>query len=176
MKIIDRDEREAHASYLATEGAKGLFYGSLFSIGLFNYLRLKHPAKFNSFNASIKTCVIIMPSIACSAFWADQGSVVFDRRMHSQGGQAKIMQDFRDWRNKSATDKFITIVNDNRYKIAIAAWSVALGGSMVYVNRNKAMGVTQNSSKFRNIAIGGTGVFAVVIASLYANNKLKKAT
>mmetsp|Transcript_1121 Transcript_1121/g.1125 ORF Transcript_1121/g.1125 Transcript_1121/m.1125 type:complete len:187 (+) Transcript_1121:15-575(+) len=166
MKIINREEREAHATYLATEGAKGLFYGSILSVGLFNFLKIRHPAKFKSFSTSIKTCILIMPTIGSCAFWADQGSVVFDRRMHSYGGGAKILEDFRNWKAMSTPEKVVTVVKGNKYKILIGTWLGSLYGIWAYVESNKIMSATQKATKIKKLSIASTGVLALGIGSL----------
>lgn len=165
MKIINREEREAHASYIATEGAKGLFYGSLLSVGIFNFLKIRHPAKFNSFSTSIKTCILILPTIGCCAFWTDDGSVVFDRKMHSYGGGAKILQDFRIWNGMSTSEKAFSVMKDNKYKVLIGSWLGSLYGAWIYLERTKVMDAAQRASKMKRFSVASTGVFVFGLAS-----------
>lgn len=171
MKIINREEREAHATYLATEGAKGLFYGSIFSVGLFNFLKIRHPTKFKSFSSSIKTCILIMPAIGSCAFWADQGSVVFDRKMHSYGGGAKILEDFRRWKAMSTSEKAVSIVKDNKYKILIGTWLFSLYGTWAYVESSRIVDATQKAAKIKKFSIASTGILALGIGSLILNGR-----
>ena len=85
MKILSKEEKDAHISHIISEGAKGLFYGGALSVGLYQYLKHRHPARFATFNPSIKAAIIAMPTISVAAFFADQGSVEFDRKMHQSG-------------------------------------------------------------------------------------------
>ena len=78
MKIIDKEEREAHKLHIISEGMKGMLYGGIVSLGLYTYLKKCRTALFARLNTSIKTCIIVMPTISLSAFWADAGSVQFD--------------------------------------------------------------------------------------------------
>ncbi|KAM9889209.1 hypothetical protein OXX79_012310, partial [Metschnikowia pulcherrima] len=106
MKIIDREEKEAHASFVMSEGLRGMFYGSVVSVGLFAYLRTRHPARFARFNTSIKACILTMPTISLAAFYADEGSVEFDRLMYSQGHTNKqVLDQYKEWKNMPASDK-----------------------------------------------------------------------
>lgn len=172
MKIINREEREAHAKYLATEGAKGIFYGSILSVGLFNFIKVRYPAKFKLFSTSIKTCILILPTIGCCAFWADRGSVVFDRRMHSYGGGPKILEELRKWKAMSTYEKTVTVVKDNKYKILIGTWLGSIYGTWAYVESNKLMDATKKAATIKKVNGGSTGVFVLALASCLLNERL----
>ncbi|SGZ50144.1 CIC11C00000004415 [Sungouiella intermedia] len=153
MKIIDKEEREAHASYVLSEGLKGMFYGSVVSLGLFSYLRLRHPARFRSFNTSIKACILTMPTISLAAFFADEGSVEFDRRMYSSGyTNKKVLEEYRDWNNLPVSDKVFTTLSNNQYKVIFTSWVASMYGSWVYVNRDKVMTTPQKLVQARMYA------------------------
>lgn len=153
MKIIDKEEREAHASYVLSEGIKGMFYGSIVSVGLFTYLKLRQPKRFASFNTSIKTCIITMPTIALAAFYADEGSVEFDRKMYSSGyTNQKVLEDYREWNNMKLSDKIFTSLSNNQYKIIFSSWIASMYGSWVYVNRDKVMTTPQKLVQARMYA------------------------
>lgn len=167
MKIINREEREAHAKYIATEGAKGIFYGSILSVGLFNFLKVRHPAKFKSFSTSIKTCILILPTIGCCAFWADQGSVVFDRKMHSYGGGARILEDLRKWKAMSTYETAVTVVKDNKYNLLIGTWLGSIYGTWTCVESNKLMDATKKVATIKKVSFGITGVFVLGLTSCF---------
>ncbi|EEQ37818.1 putative respiratory supercomplex factor [Clavispora lusitaniae] len=140
MKIITQEEREAHSSHVLAEGAKGLFYGGLVSVGLFAYLKTRHPVRFAAFNTSVKTCILTMPTVAISAFFADQGSWDFDRQMYqSDYANQQMMEQYREWNNMSLSEKTFTSLNNNKYKIILTSWVASMWGSWVYVNRDKVM-------------------------------------
>lgn len=157
MKILDTEEREAHIAHITHEGVKGLFVGSMISAGLFAYLKFKQPVKFSHFNTSIKTCIFAMPTIASGAFFADQGSVEFDKQMHQLDYTTKkTLEEFRAWNNLSASDKFIHSLNNNKYSIIIGAWAASLYGSWALVNRDKIMTTAQKMVQARMYAQGLT--------------------
>lgn len=153
MKIIDREEKEAHASYIAAEGLKGLFYGSVLSVGLFAYLKTRHPARFKHFNTSIKTCILVMPTISLGAFYADQGSVEFDRKLHSSSHSEKVvLQEFRAWKKMLISEQIFSSLSNNKYKFIFSSWLASMYGSWVYVNRDKIMTPTQKLVQARMYA------------------------
>lgn len=140
MKIIDKEEREAHANHVLTEGLKGLFYGGVVSVGLYAYLKARHPARFAKFNTSIKACIFVMPTISLCAFWADEGSVEFDRQMYSSGyANKKMLEEYQQWKNMPFSDKLVSSLSIHKYKIILASWIASMYGSWVYVNRDKVM-------------------------------------
>lgn len=153
MKIIDEREKEAHKLYVLTEGAKGLFYGGVLSFGVYAYLKHRHPLKFKNFNTSIKTCILTMPTIGMAAFWADQGSIEFDRKMYlGEYQEGKLMEEYNEWKKLSLSDKAITVLNDNKYKIIITSWAASMYGSWVFVNRDKIMTTAQKAVQARMYA------------------------
>lgn len=106
MKIIDKEEREAHSTYIALQGLKGGLYGLVFSGIGFLLVRTTMPQRFATFNHSIKSCMFVMPSISIAAYWADQGSVEFDKKMY-QSPELKelVLADFREWKNSGIVSK-----------------------------------------------------------------------
>ncbi|WPK23394.1 hypothetical protein PUMCH_000633 [Australozyma saopauloensis] len=140
MKIIDKHERDAHAMHVATEGLKGLFYGGVLSLGIYNFLKYRQPARFARFNTSIKACIIIMPTISLGAFYADEGSVEFDRKMYSSGyADKKMLEQYSKWKEMPFSDKLVHSLSTHKYKIILTSWIASMWGSWVYVNRDKVM-------------------------------------
>ncbi|RCK64966.1 Respiratory supercomplex factor 2, mitochondrial [Candida viswanathii] len=157
MKILSKEEKDAHVSHIIAEGAKGLVYGGILSVGIFQFLKHKRPARFALFTPSIKAALLAMPTITIGAFYADQGSVEFDRKMHqSEYNESKYIEEFREWNKLSLSDKCFTVLNDNKYKIIIAAWAGSLYGSWVFVNRDKIMTTAQKAVQARMYAQGIT--------------------
>lgn len=153
MKIIDKEERDAHAAYIATEGLKGLFYGSILSVGLYSYLKMRHPKRFASFNTSIKACIITMPTVSLAAFYADEGSVEFDRQMYSLGyANKQMMEEYRKWKNLPFGEKAISSLSTHKYKIILASWVASMYGLWVFVNRDKVMTAQQKFVQARMYA------------------------
>lgn len=115
MKIIDKEEREAHKLHIISEGMKGMLYGGIVSLGLYTYLKKCRTALFARLNTSIKTCIIVMPTISLSAFWADAGSVQFDRKMYSSGyANKKLLEEYAQWKNLSFYEKAVQAVSTRK--------------------------------------------------------------
>lgn len=179
MKIIDKEEREAHSHHVLTEGLKGLFYGGVVSVGLYAYLKLRHPARFARFNTSIKACIIVMPSISLCAFWADEGSVEFDRQMYSSGyANKKMLEEYQQWKNMPFSDKLVSSLATHQYKIILASWIASMYGSWVYVNKDKVMTGPQKIVQARMYAQAITIVLllsTIVLSMKEAELNKKKA-
>lgn len=153
MKIIDQEERDAHKQYVIVQGLKGVFYGGMFSLGIYSYLKARHPAKFAKFSASVKTCIIVMPTVSLAAFCADEGSVDFDRQMYSSGyANKKVLEEYQNWQRMPSSDKVVTFLSSCKYKIILASWAAAMYGSWVYVNKDKVMTGPQKAVQARMYA------------------------
>lgn len=169
MKIIEDEEKLAHISYITHEGFKGLVYGLFLSTGLFIYLKTRHAAAFARYSTSIKTCVITMPTIALGAFYADQGSWDFDKRIH-QGdfNKKRMLEEHQQWDKLSFSEKTIQALNNNKYPIIIVGWAASMYGSWVFVNRDKIMTTSQKAVQARMYAQAITIVLllgTIVLAS-----------
>lgn len=113
MKIIDKEEREAHSTYIAIQGIKGALYGLVFSGAGFLLVKTTMPQRFATFNHSIKSCMFVMPSISIAAYWADQGSVEFDKKMYKSPELKELMlSNFREWKNSGIASKVQHFVKD----------------------------------------------------------------
>lgn len=97
MKILDEEERAAHRTHIAIEGVRGAFFGLGVSAVFFLAVKKSMPQRFSTFNHSIKTCMFVMPSVAIAAYWADQGSVEFDRRMYQADQKQEVLEEYRRW-------------------------------------------------------------------------------
>lgn len=140
MKILDKEERDAHAQYILAEGTKGLFYGSVLSASILSFLRFRRPARFAAFNTSIKAGIAIMPTITVAAFFADQGSLEFDRKMYSEDfTRRKMLEEHRKWQQLSVSEKVLGTLSSNKYKIIFSAWVALMWGLWKFVNRDKIM-------------------------------------
>lgn len=166
MKLLNREEREAHATHIASEGLKGLFVGGLVSLGAFGYLKVRHPVKFKQFNTSIKACILIMPTVSCCAFYADQGSVRFDKMMRSSPQNEKLLMDrFRDWKRKSTFEKMVSAANANKLKVTTGVWLASVGGYYGYLSLDMQLTQAQRIAKVRTFV---SAVTVVLVASLTA--------
>lgn len=153
MKIISQEEKHAHSSHVLSEGAKGLFYGGLVSAGIFAYLKTRQPVRFASFNTSVKTAILTMPTVSIAAFFADNGSWEFDKVMYqSDYENQQIMEQYREWNRMSTMDKVYTSLNSNKYKIIFSSWLASMWGSWVFVNRDKVMTTPQKLVQARMYA------------------------
>ncbi|CAI5757390.1 unnamed protein product [Candida verbasci] len=176
MKLITKEEKDAHLSHVLFEGGKGLIYGGILSTGLYAYLKHKHPVRFKSFTPSIRAAILAMPTVSVAAFWADQGSWEFDKKAH-QGDyeENKFLQDLKNWQKLSTSDKVFTVLNDHKYQIIITAWAASLYGSWVYVNKDPIMSVAQKAVQARMYAQGITIILLLsTILLAMKDEELKK--
>lgn len=172
MKILNREEREAHATHIASEGLKGLFVGGLLSLGAFGYLKLKHPVRFKQFNTSIKACILIMPTVSCCAFYADQGSVQFDKLMRSSPKNEQILMNrFRDWKSKSTPEKIVSSARGNKIKVTVGAWLASVGGYYAYLKQDNRLAEAQRMAKLKTFTLAVSVVLlTTALAALYVDN------
>ncbi|CUM63152.1 uncharacterized protein PRCAT00000719001 [Priceomyces carsonii] len=163
MKLINSEEKAAHIAYFSTEGFKGLIYGSLISFGLYEYIKTRQPGRFRTFSASIKTCILIIPTIGIGAFWADQGSVEFDRKMHSSNNST-VMEEYRQWNNMTLLDKVAHSLLKYKSHFLVTSWIGSIYGSWILIRKDKTLNAAQRISKIKKYAIGSTA--SVLMAAI----------
>lgn len=172
MKLLRTEEREAHVAHISAEGAKGFFYGSLISLGLFSFLRTSYPHRFRQMNASVKSCILVMPTIATVAFFADQGSVDFDKEIHSsKENEERLLAEFRLWNNKSSWEKFMGAMCNNKFKVLTTGWLVSSYGSWTYFQRNKALAESQRLLMGKRCVQGISATAFLMAASFYYRDR-----
>lgn len=171
MKLLNREEREAHATHVAFEGLNGLLVGSFISLGAFAYLKMKHPVKFKQFNTSIKACILIMPTVSCCAFYADQGSVQFDKAMRSSPkNEEMIMNRFREWKRKSTFGKIAEYARGHKLTVAMGTWAATIGGYYGYLKQDIGISETQRMIKVSRFNVPASGIIlAATTAAIYAD-------
>ncbi|GBL49545.1 Replication factor C, subunit RFC4 [Candidozyma auris] len=177
MKILDDEERNAHWNAVLREGAIGTAVGLGVSAGLVAFIKRRQPLRYKSFNASLKTALWVMPTVTIGAFFADEGSVNFDRQMHqSDYLNQQEAQKLEQWNKLSLADKIFTRVNENKYKIIISAWALSLWGSWHIVNKDKYMTTTQKAVQARVYAQAITVVLLLgtVLLSMHEQELKKK--
>lgn len=150
MKIISDEEKNAHWNAVLYEGAKGTVIGLGISYGLVTFLKKKHPVKYNLFTASIKGALWSMPTISVAAFYADEGSVKFDEKMHrSEYLDKRQLEELKKWNDMALSDKIFHKVNSNKYSIIVGAWAASLYGSWRIVDKDRYMTTAQKAVQAR---------------------------
>lgn len=168
MKILDKEEREAHIQHITAEGAKGLVYGGIVLAGLFTLAKYMYPAKFKSWNTLIKTALVIIPTIGIAAFWADQGLWEFDKRMHHRGQERqRTLDEYRKWNRSSTLDKVMILVD--KHPLQILVGTLALG-AFAWKN-TKGSHMTKVPQK---VYAQGAAAAVGLAALLYGNHELVK--
>lgn len=150
MKILDDEERNAHWNEVLYQGLKGTVVGVGLSALLVAGVRSKYPASYRGFSASVKAGMWAMPTITMAAFYADDGSAKFDEQMHRGRYLQEEEQERREkWNKLLVGEKTFTVVNDNKYRIILAAWAGSLWGSWTLVNRDRYMTTAQKAVQAR---------------------------
>ncbi|CAH2352374.1 respiratory supercomplex factor 2, mitochondrial [[Candida] railenensis] len=177
MKILSNEEKNAHWNTVLEEGIKGCAVGAVLSIGFAQYVKRRNPVRFAQLSTSVKSAMYAMPTIGMGAFFADEGSVRFDREQYQSDYLKKLEEEkLAKWEKLSLADKCFTKVNDNKYKIILSAWAASLYGSWKYVNRDPIMTATQKAVQARMYAQAFTVILLLgtILLSMH-EAELKKA-
>lgn len=153
MKVLTKEDKDAHAYHVAMEAVKGFFYGGFVAAGAFYYLKKRQPQKLAKMTTSVKTAVFAIPTAGLAAFWGDQGSWEYDQEVNQGSYKKKLkMEEYQQWSKLSTGEKIIHGLNEQKYPIIISTWVALMYGSWVYVNRDKIMTTAQKAVQARMYA------------------------
>lgn len=140
MKILTKEEIEAHKNHVLNENLKGIAVGAVLSVGIMYGVKRRWPSQWARMNTSIKAALFATPTIGVAAFYADDGSLSFDKEKY-QGSHLRKMLEEKEQLMAQLTEleKLIHQVNEYKYPLIVGAWAASLWGSWTLVNRDRYM-------------------------------------
>lgn len=154
MKLLTKEEIEAHRSHTLWGGVQGAAAGLAISALAFKFLPKRYPSfQPAKLTWSIKTALFITPPTLLTAICAEEASNGFDATMYSSGSSSKeAIEEHTRWKNLSTKDKFVEGLSNNKYKLITGAWAASLYGSWVLVDRDPIMTKAQKAVQARMYA------------------------
>lgn len=165
MKVLSKEEEDAHYSAVIRGGLKGGAYG--LGIGGASAYLLNHRYPFfRSLTLPLKTFFVTSSATFALIIAADNASRSFEAsRYHTnvtfQDQNARLRAENRA--RMSTQDKFMDWGRENRYKIVGASWVASMAGSLALVYRDKYLSRAQKLVQARVYAQGLT--LMVLLAS-----------
>ncbi|EOD52873.1 mitochondrial hypoxia responsive domain containing protein [Neofusicoccum parvum] len=165
MKILTKEEEQAHYNATVKGGSAGLFAGVLVS-GAGVYLASKRYPMFRSLSVPFRTFLVTSGGTFVGIIAADRASRRFDiennpekkRLEEEEKAQAELLES-----GKTSFQRLKDWAGNNRYPIVFAAWLASMGGSFALVSRNPYLSGQQKLVQARVYAQGLT--LAVLLAS-----------
>ncbi|KAG7696291.1 hypothetical protein KL930_003317 [Ogataea haglerorum] len=152
MKIVSKEEIDAHSWATIAGGFNGFCLGTLVSVGVYAMAPRYYP-KLLKMPWSIKTATAIIPPAFTTAVNAELASTRFDSEMYSsEFQQRKVLEEHRRWAKLSTTEKMVESLSNNKYKIITGLWAASMVGSWMYVNRDPLLTRTQKFVQARMYA------------------------
>jgi len=165
MKILSKEEEDAHYAYVVRGGLKGGAYGLGIGIASAYLLNHRYPF-FRNLTLPFKTFFVTSSATFALIIAADNASRSFEATRYRtnvtyQDQTAKMLAEQR--KNMSAKDKVMDWGRENRYKIVSASWVASMAGSLALVYKDKYLTRSQKLVQARVYAQGLT--LLVLIAS-----------
>ncbi|GME93912.1 unnamed protein product [Ambrosiozyma monospora] len=152
MKLVTKDEIDAHQSAVLSAGIKGFILGTAISVGIYALAPHKYPLLLKM-PWSIKTAIAVTPPAFAASVNAERGSSAFDNEMYSsEFTQKKILDEHKRWNSLTLTEKTIESVSENKYGIITGLWALSMWGSWAIANRDKLMTKSQKFYQARMYA------------------------
>ncbi|EMG45179.1 RCF2 Respiratory supercomplex factor 2 [Candida maltosa Xu316] len=144
MKLISEKEHIEHKVYVFEQCCKGAVIGGLVGLGFKKYMKFQQPLKFQSFNWTIRACMVGMPILGGAAFFGTNGSLKFFENHHR--GEHLSKEKYHNLKRiepLSLTEKLLYKLNNYKYEAVVVAWGGALGMAWKVINRDLYMTKTQ---------------------------------
>ncbi|KAF1347153.1 hypothetical protein BDV97DRAFT_401017 [Delphinella strobiligena] len=169
MKIITKEEEQAHYRYLVKGGIGGGIIGTTIgALGVWGASR-RYPA-FRSLSIPFRAFLITSSGSFAAILCADRWSRGFEASRHPDSEYTTATQQRiqsiqeKVQANKSTTQRWIDWGQQNKYSIVLGSWVLSIAASLAIVSRNRYLSGQQKLVQARVYAQGLT--MAVVIASL----------
>ncbi len=145
MRITTKEERKAHDNYVLLGGLKGIAAGFAISAGIFAYARFKYPKKLTTWTYSMKTAVAITPPAFGATVAGELASQRFSERSDAPNSSMNeaLKEEQKEWSSMTQSQKIVSSINNNKYKIITGLWALSLWGSWKYASRDKLMSKAQ---------------------------------
>ncbi|PHH60269.1 hypothetical protein CDD81_1897 [Ophiocordyceps australis] len=136
MKVLSKEEEEAHYSAVLRGGLIGGSAGLALGLGGVLFASRRYPA-FRSLTLPFRTFLVTSTATFGAIVNADRYSVKFQRAQHPESGyrdQSALAMD-RVHKAEGPWRRFLDWGRENRYPIVFASWLASMGVSMAIVGR-----------------------------------------
>jgi hypothetical protein len=164
MKIITKEEEEAHYRATLKGGAIGGMLGLAAGLGGVMYASRRHP-NFSAVTVPFRAFVAVSLGTFTTIIGADRASANFENHRNKQ--RARLLTHHSEYEKYEEAKPLWTRAKDwaaeNRYPIVFCAWLASMGVSLAVVRRNRYLTTSQKIVQSRVYAQGLT--LAVLLAS-----------
>jgi len=164
MKILTKEEEEAHYRATIKGGAIGGMLGLAAGIGSVAYAARRNP-NLRTLTVPFRAFIAVSVGTFTTIIGADRASVNYENHRNKQ--RAALLKHQSDYERFEEAKPFLQRAKDwgaeNRYSIVFAAWLASMGLSLALVRRNRYLTTSQKIVQSRVYAQGLT--LAVLLAS-----------
>lgn len=167
MKIISKEEEDAHYRYVVKHGTLAGFLGLGTGLASAYVLKRRYPF-FRSLTLPFQAFYVSSVGTFFAIIGADRASRAFEAARHAEITQyrdetARLLSIARETR--SSKEKILDWLRENRYPIVGASWFASMGISLGLVSRNKYLTRSQKLVQARVYAQGLTLLVLVATAA-----------
>ncbi|RCK65954.1 Respiratory supercomplex factor 2, mitochondrial [Candida viswanathii] len=170
MKLISEQEALEHKQHIFKQCYKGCVVGTVVGLGLVLYMKFKQSVKYNSYNWTIKACMVGMPVIGCATFASLRGSArFFDSRYRADHLSNEKRYKKEHLEELSVSEKIIYKLNQHKYEVVVGAWAGCLYASWRIINRDLLLTRTQKLVQARVLA--QAFALGILLSTIYLSMK-----
>lgn len=184
MKIVTKEELQAHNTHVLYGALKGAAGGAVLSGLIFTVGKRRFPG-LGKLPTAFRTALTIAPPTFGASVCGELSSMNFDKQVYGQDPKARerLLSEAKRWNSLTYVAKSVDVLSTHKYKIIVGAWVASMWGCWHLVDRDPIMTKTQKLVQARVYAqfltVGlllGTIGLSVYEDKLIAAGNIKRQT
>ncbi|KAM5355427.1 hypothetical protein ACJ41O_002073 [Fusarium nematophilum] len=175
MKILTKEEEEAHYAAVVKGGLIGGGIGLGVGIGGVLFASRRYPA-FRGLTIPFRTFLVTSAGTFGAIINADRWSMAFQKAQNPmnyyQDATQRAQQISRE--NQSAYDRFMEYGKENRYSIVFVSWLASMGLAFALVSRSPMN--TANKVVQARVYAQGLTLAVLIVSAVFEMNDAKKGS
>ncbi|EJU06369.1 hypothetical protein DACRYDRAFT_19551 [Dacryopinax primogenitus] len=177
MKLLTKDQADAHYRRTIQGGVKGFTVGLAGSLGMAYFLNGRWPY-FRQLPIQLKALSIVLVTIPATVIQAEHESDLFQREQWQGAAKNELdeeeAQQLQRWEALGWAEKAYDYAARHQFGMVVGGWAVGMVGAGGFIMRDKLMTFPQKIVQIRMWAQGITVVSVVASALIFSSKPREK--
>jgi len=177
MKILTKEEADAHYRTTLEGGLKGFTVGLLGSLGMAYFLNGRWPY-YRQLPLQLKAFSIVLITVPAAVIQAEHQSDIFQRAQWEGAGKLELddeaQEQLQRWEKLSLPEKAYDYAARHQFGMVLSGWGLGMLGAGGVIMRDKYMTFPQKIVQIRMWAQGLTVLSVVATAMLFSSKPREK--
>ncbi|KZO98141.1 hypothetical protein CALVIDRAFT_55425 [Calocera viscosa TUFC12733] len=177
MKILTKEEADAHYRTTLEGGLKGFSVGLVSSLGMAYFLNARWPY-FRQLPLQLKAFAIVIVTVPAAVIQAEHQSDAFQRAQWEGAGKLELddeeQRQLSRWAGMTLPEKAYDYGSRHQLGMVVGGWGLGMLGAGGYIMRDKYMSFPQKIVQIRMWAQGLTVLSIIATAMVFSTKPREK--